>query len=63
VTTLPRTMKRYARPGLLAGQESRSISGSPSLNLGGLEAMDAILHAGLTGQARKAWLEVRGEEK
>lgn len=61
--TLSRTVERTARPGLLAGQESRSISGSPSLNLGGPEAMDTILHARLTGQARKAWLEVRGDER
>jgi hypothetical protein len=54
-----RTAERSARPGQLDRQESRSISSFPRLNLGGQEIVDALLH----GQARKAWLEVRGDER
>lgn len=51
MTTIARTAQSEREP--------RSISRSPKLNLGGLEAMDALLHS----YAGKAWLEVRGDER
>ena len=59
MTTRSRIVERYTRPGQLARRGSRSVFGSPSLNLRGPETVDAILH----GQARKAWLEVRGDAR